>query len=428
VRNLRVIFLALSLLRLLISSPLVSGQGTTQYIYDSNGRLTGVIAPNGEAAIYRYDPAGNLISIEHIGAGDFAVLAFTPQIGTIGDQITFTGVGLDTVSSISFNGTPAQIISATASSLTARVPDGASTGLITLSGVRGTTTTATPFTVVARVIISPALAEIVPGESVDFNVTVVGTQDQRVNWAVNGIAGGNASIGTIDATGLYQSPSIDTGLTVTINATSQLDTAVSAAATVRILNPNFSSEVRSNAVSVGLGVTGTTVFVSAPLSVQKGAPLGIGSRPVSVLEGSLIPIQSPALSVELGEALAISSHSVSIDFGVLLPLSGPSVSTTTGPVITSISPSTLTRGTTVTVTITGQNLSGTTKVSFNRINATLEPNVSVSNLAVSSDGMSLTFTAVVAANALTGNDAVYVSAPNGLSQTQDMGTNRITIQ
>src|SRR5262249_15302165 len=157
-------------------------------------------------------------------------------------------------------------------------------------------------------------------------------QDQRVNWAVNGVAGGNASIGTIDATGLYQSPSIDTGLTVTINATSQLDTAVAGAATVRILNPNFSSEVRSNAVSVGLGVTGTTVFVSVPLSLQKGSPWGIGSRPVSVLEGSLIPVQSPALSVELGEALAISSHSVSIDFGVLLPLSGPSVSTTTGPV------------------------------------------------------------------------------------------------
>lgn len=422
------VLLATILVLLTLTSGARGQGGATQYIYDASGRLSAVIAPSGDAVIYRYDAAGNLTAIDHVNGGDLAVLSFSPQVGTVGDQVTLVGVGLDTVSSVSFNGTSAQIVSAAPNSLTARVPDGASTGPITLSGVRGSTTTATPFTVVARVIISPPLAEIVPGENVDFSATVVGTQDQRVNWDVNGIAGGNASIGTIDATGLYQSPSIDTGLTVTINATSELDSAVSAAATVRILNPNFTSEVRSNAVSIGLGVTGTTAFVSVPLSVQKGAPLGIGSRPVSVLEGFLLPIQSAALSVDLGEALAISSDSVSIDFGVSLPLSSQSVSTTTGPVITSISPSTLTRATTLTVTISGQNLSGTTKVSFNRTNATLETNISVSNIAVSSDGTSLTFTAVVAANALTGNDAAYVAAPNGLSQTHDVGTNRITIQ
>lgn len=427
-RNLRVEILALLLLLLSISRLWALGQGATQYLYDSNGRLTGVIAPTGEAVIYRYDQAGNLTSIEHIGAGDFAALSFTPQIGTIGDQVTFTGVGLNTVSSVSFNGTPAQIVSATANSLVATVPDGASTGFVTLSGLRGTFTTATPFTVVARVIVSPAVAEIVPGENVDFSATVVGTPNQAVTWAVNGIVGGNAAIGTIDATGLYQSPSIDTGLTVTINATSQLDTAVTSSATVRILNPNFSSEVHSNAVSVGVGTTSNTVLFALPVSIQKGAPLGIGSRPVSVLEGSLISIQSSALSVALGETLSISTKPVSLDFGVLLPITGQSVSTTTGPVIANISPGTFTRGTTVAVTITGQNLNGTTKVSFNRTNATLEPNISVSNLAVSSDGTSLTFTAVVAAGAQAGNDAVYVTTPNGQSQSQNIGSNQITVQ
>src|SRR5204863_1343486 len=154
----RVAVLILFLLLAAAFCPPASGQGTTQYIYDANGRLTGVIAPNGEAAIYRYDPAGNLTAIEHIGAGQFAVLSFTPQVGTIGDQVTFTGVGLNTASSVSFNGTPAQIVSVSASSLTTLVPDGATSGPITLSGVRGTTTTATAFTVVARVVISPALA------------------------------------------------------------------------------------------------------------------------------------------------------------------------------------------------------------------------------------------------------------------------------
>ena len=144
------------------------------------------------------------------------------------------------------------------------MPDGATSGPITLSGVRGTTTTATAFTVVARVVITPALAQIVPGESVGFTATVVGTSDQRVTWAVNGINGGNAAIGTIDANGFYQAPDIDTGLTVTINATSQVDTQVTSSATVRILNPNITSELRSSMVSVGLGPTRDTIFTSAP--------------------------------------------------------------------------------------------------------------------------------------------------------------------
>ena len=425
-RDLRVAVLVFVLL--MGFCPQAWGQGTTQYIYDANGRLTGVIAPNGEAAIYRYDPAGNLTSIEHIGAGDFAVLSFTPQIGTIGDQVTFTGVGLDTASSVSFNGTPAQILSASASSLTAVVPDGAATGPITLSGVRGTATTATAFSVVARIVISPALAEVIPGESVGFTANVIGTPDQRVSWAVNGIAGGNASIGTIDATGFYQSPSIDTGLTVTISATSQVDTAVTSSATVRLLNPNVISEVRSAALLVGVGLTRSVIFSSAPVGVQKGAPVGIESSSVSVLEGLLVPIQSPGLTVELGESFTASSQPIAVELGILFPVSAGAVSETTGPVITNISSATFTRGTTLTVTVTGQNLGGTTRVSFNKSSGTLEQNISVSNLSVSSDGTTLTFTAVVSASAATGTDVVYVSTPNGLSQVQSIGTNIVTIQ
>ena len=36
---------------------------TVQYIYDENGRLTGVVAPSGNAAQYNYDAAGNISSI-----------------------------------------------------------------------------------------------------------------------------------------------------------------------------------------------------------------------------------------------------------------------------------------------------------------------------------------------------------------------------
>lgn len=376
--------------------------GTTQYLYDANGRLTGVISPSGDAAIYHYDPAGNLTSIEHVGAGDFTVLSFSPQVGTIGDAITLTGIGLDTASSVSFNGVPAQIASATTNSLVAMVPSGGSTGLITVSGVRGTASTATAFKVVGRVVVTPSLAEILPGESISFNGTVTGTSDQRVNWDVNGIPGGNSAVGVIDSNGLYQSPGSTTGLTITVDATSQADTAVTAHSVVRILNPNASSEIRSALVSVGVGLSANTVLAAPPVVVQRGAPFA----------------QSQAVAVSVGGGL--TGEGVAF---VSLP-----VSETTGPVIAAIAPGSLTRGASMTVTITGQNLGGATAVSFITANGSVERNISVSNIAVSADGTTLTFTAMVNTGATAGTDVVYVTTPNGRSQTQSTGTNTATVQ
>lgn len=402
------------------------GQGTTQYIYDANGRLTGVIAPTGDAAIYRYDPAGNLTSIERIGAGDFAILAFSPQVGTIGDQVTLTGVGLNTATSVSFNGTPGQIVSATPASLTATVPDGASTGLITLSGARGTAATATAFTVVARVQIAPGLATILPGENVGFVATVVGTPDQRVTWAVNGIVGGSAAPGTINATGFYTAPDINNALTVTVTATSQADTNVIGQATVRILNPNFVSKVQSPNLSVGLGLT--QGISASQIAVQFGGQPGTQSMPVSVTKGSFLSVQGPGVSVALGNATTISASPVAVDLGAPFAVSGAAVSADTGPVIASITPSVVTRGTITTVTITGQNLSGTSGISFNTPSGALERNIGVTNLSVSADGTTLTFTATTGPAAAVTTDVVYVSTPNGRSVTTSTGTNILRIQ
>lgn len=377
----------------------VAQGGTTQYIYDANGRLSAVLSPSGAAAVYHYDAAGNLTSIEQIAAGSFSVISVSPQVGTIGDQVTLTGVGLDTTSAVAFNGTPAQILSASSSTLVTAVPAGASTGPITLSGVRGTAASPSAFSVVARVDVTPALAEILPGESVTFSSSVVGTSDQVVTWSVNGVAGGSSSVGTIDATGLYQSPSIDTGLTVTVSAASEVDNAVAGTATVRILNPNNSAEVHATGVSVALGV------------VANFAPL------------------APSLLVRVGPPGGVESTSVSVDIGDLLPASSQPVSATTGPVIAAISPAVLVRGASTNVSISGHNLGGSTAVAFLKEAAGgLERNVTVSNISVSPDGTTLTFTAVVASTAAAGTDIVYVTAANGRSPTTDTGTDTVQIQ
>lgn len=57
IRNLGVIFVLIFLFR--------PGhlRAEIAYIYDESGRLTGIIDPSGESAVYRYDAVGNLLSI-----------------------------------------------------------------------------------------------------------------------------------------------------------------------------------------------------------------------------------------------------------------------------------------------------------------------------------------------------------------------------
>src|SRR5665213_3620204 len=51
------------------------------YTYDEAGRLVGVYAPNGDAAQYVYDAAGNISSINRFPAGTLAIIEFTPNAG-----------------------------------------------------------------------------------------------------------------------------------------------------------------------------------------------------------------------------------------------------------------------------------------------------------------------------------------------------------
>lgn len=92
-----------------------------------------------------------------------------------------------------------------------------------------------------------------------MTVTGNGGQSADVNWSVNGVAGGNATVGTIaqtsSTTALYTAPaSVPTPSTVTVTATSVADTTKSASASVTITcsTPSAISPVTA---SLGLGQT-----------------------------------------------------------------------------------------------------------------------------------------------------------------------------
>ena len=79
--------------------------------------------------------------------------------------------------------------------------------------------------------ISPVRAAVVVvTQTVKFSETVTGDPTNSVTWSVDGVAGGNATVGTISAGGLYTPPA--SAGTHRVQATSTLDTAKSASATV----------------------------------------------------------------------------------------------------------------------------------------------------------------------------------------------------
>src|SRR5256886_927922 len=93
-------------------------------------------------------------------------------------------------------------------------------------GCTGVSTTRTPVPV--SVTISPISATVAVGGTQQFTATVQNTGNTAVTWQVNGVMGGNATVGTISSSGLYTAPA--SPATVTVSVVSPAATAISALA------------------------------------------------------------------------------------------------------------------------------------------------------------------------------------------------------
>jgi hypothetical protein len=142
---------------------------------------------------------------------------------------------------------------------------------ISCSGGAGSTPSANVNTApVVSVSISPPSAQIAAGASVQFTATVQNATNV-VNWQVNGIPGGNSSVGTITAssasTASYTAPaSVSPALTVTVTAVLQADATKSASAIVTI-NPLPAAQVSVSPANASV-VTGGALQFNA--NVQNG--------------------------------------------------------------------------------------------------------------------------------------------------------------
>jgi len=88
------------------------------------------------------------------------------------------------------------------------------------------------------VTVAPKSVTLGAGNMTQFQATVTGNTDMEVTWAVNNIPYGNDTVGNIDGNGNYTAPVNIVGLgSVTITATSVVDTSKFGSATVTLSNP-----------------------------------------------------------------------------------------------------------------------------------------------------------------------------------------------
>ncbi|MGH9747380.1 MAG: IPT/TIG domain-containing protein [Candidatus Acidiferrales bacterium] len=151
--------------------------------------------------------------------------------------------------------------------------------------------------------LSAASLDVRLGSADQVTATVSGSSNHNVSWFVAGVAGGNATVGTISASGKYTAPAnMPNPGTAAIKAVSAADSSATATATLTLWNPTPTiSSVSPQSFPVGSftltvnggefvsgakilfgGVALTTTFVSAAKLTATGSASTAGTFAVSV--------------------------------------------------------------------------------------------------------------------------------------------------
>jgi len=139
--------------------------GNISYAYDSLGRLIQASdLTGGQAVVYHYDAVGSISSQRIIPLGTLFIAGFSSSQGAAGSQLTINGAGFANIPSgniVNFNGVPATVLSATQTQLVVLIPNGASTGTISVQTGSVSATSSEPF-VVSPAVPPPTIAAFSP--------------------------------------------------------------------------------------------------------------------------------------------------------------------------------------------------------------------------------------------------------------------------
>ena len=245
----------------------------TTYVHDANGRVVAVTQSSGTSTQYSYDTLGHVGPISApIAAGQLAIFAFMPTHGVAGAEVILDGQGFSNSvanDNVSFNGTVATVLSASATQLVVSVPNGATTGPISVTVSGQTATTATSF-VIDDTGVPPSITQVNPlVVAVGGAVTVTGAHLDPV------ASDTTVQMGSVDMlTGLSQTDT-QVQYTVPSNAVSGHVTvntpygSATSAAPVAVLPSSIVSEANGAPTSY-LVANGNAVSFSTRVAGQMG--------------------------------------------------------------------------------------------------------------------------------------------------------------
>jgi YD repeat-containing protein len=355
------------------------------YSYDGLGRLVGLIDQNNQAAFYDYDVVGNILSIRRQSpGGPVNVLSIEPSSGLPGDRVEVFGLGFSAVANqnqVAIGSVPANVVSVLPCTLVVEVPANVVSGQISVTTPLGSAVSNQNFTVFSVTMPSTSTAILI-GNTLQFTAVISGCADPSLVWSVNGIVGGNATVGTISSTGLYTAPaSILASFAVTIRAQSVGCSGLFAEATITIVNELLGFVFANASANYG-----TIPIVYAPNTVLQSASANYGA-PSEVLPPNVVNFSASIANV---------------------------------PVISSMSPISSARGSNFNITITGVNLAGATDLRFLG-SAIVDAAITATNVTVNPTGTSLTANVSILSTAVTGTRTVIVQSPSGNSTSGTTG-------
>jgi uncharacterized protein (DUF1800 family) len=204
-----------------------------------------------------------------------------------------------------------------------------------VGGISGGSGPKTPQPQNGQLVVSPTTATLRGSDTQSFSAAEGGaTTTPAVTWSVNGVAGGNASLGTISAAGLYTAPEFPVAATdLTITAVETADATKTASSAVTLDNPipqvttiapasipvgAFTLTVNGAHFATGAKVQfGSTVLNTTRVSSTKLTATGtaasaqVGSVPVTVKNPDPGTISSAAVTAKVTGA-STSAIAVSI--------------------------------------------------------------------------------------------------------------------
>ena len=213
----------------------------------------------------------------------------SPNSGPAGNfTITLNGANFHASSAVRFGGValPTTLISATGLRATGTaLPAQAGTSVpvtVVNAGLGGTTSSAVSLAVTAApavaVTVNPASASAAAGATLQFSATVTGAANTSVTWSVNNLAGGNAALGTISATGLYTAPAAaPPPASVTIRATSSADATASGSAIAAITTPSNPGTGQGTANLAAARLLEQAAYGPTPTGLARVQTLGVAA-------------------------------------------------------------------------------------------------------------------------------------------------------